>query len=269
MCVADEVIRNIVNSSQIPSGKRRQEILRELRAHVEDVMLAAREAGHGDDEIQRLVLADFGDPDQIARDFAWVYRHERAILRLSAFLVSTLAVASLLSAGILAMQAAVAIGFGRPLLKVIASRHTVIEALDILFTVATYMGFLSLEKLFDRHRFQKAIALITLAFAVAVAGCAAVNVHAPFLIFGFVNGVFFRSIRQLLKRRMARTVIAVAGFALAGLVLFQLRSSGFQYAVALSWLVMGAGYQLMADLSPRVDAVLFDGLQQNQGTLGS
>jgi len=37
-----------------------------------------------------------------------------------------------------------------------------------------------------------------------------------------------------------------------------------QFAVAVncvSWLIMGAGYQLMTDLSARVDAVLFDGLQ--------
>jgi hypothetical protein len=264
MCVADDLIKNIVNSSQIPSGKRRQALLRELRSHVEDFMLGAREAGHSDDEIQRLVLANFGDPSQIARDFAWVYRHERTMLRISVFVLSTLAVSSLLSVTILAMQAGVAIGFGTSVLKVLASRHTVIEALDILSTVAAYVGFISLEKIFDRHHFQKALALLTLTLAAAMAGCAAANVHAPFLVFGFVNGVFFRTIQVFMKSRMARTGIAVACFALVGLVSFQVRSS-VQYAVAVncaSWLVMGAGYQLMAGLAARVDAALLNGLQR-------
>src|ERR1700722_6601930 len=136
MQITDELIRDIVNGSQIPSEKKRQAVMRELRSHLEESVLAAREAGRSDDEIRRLVLAGFGDPDQIAQGFAWVYRHERAMLRIAAFLLSTLAVAGVVAAAILAMQAGVAGGFGSSVLRVIASRHTVIEALDILSTVA-------------------------------------------------------------------------------------------------------------------------------------
>src|SRR5580700_9967595 len=132
MRAADELIENIVNSSKIPSGKRRQDVQRELRSHIEDFMAAAREASRDDDEIERLVLANFGDPGQIARGFAWVYRHKRRMLRIFVFVLSTVVLASSLSAAILAMQAGVAFGFGIPILNVLASRHTVIEALDIL-----------------------------------------------------------------------------------------------------------------------------------------
>ena len=45
MRAAEELIDQIVNSSQIPSGKRRREIQRELRSHIEDFVVAAREAG--------------------------------------------------------------------------------------------------------------------------------------------------------------------------------------------------------------------------------
>src|SRR5579863_391538 len=148
MQVADELIRDIVSASQIPSEKKRQAVLRELRSHLEDSILAAREAGHSDDEIRRLVLAGFGDPGEVARGFAWVYRRERTMLRIAVFLLSTLALASVLSAAILAIQAGIAVGFGAPVLKVIGSRHTVIEALDIISTVAAYVGFISIEKLF-------------------------------------------------------------------------------------------------------------------------
>ena len=265
MGVADELVGKIVNSSQIPSGKRRQEVQRELRSHIEDFMLAACEAGHDDDEIERLVLANFGDPGQIARGFAWVYRHERRMLRIFVFVLSTVVLASSLLAAILAMQAGVAFGFGIPILKVLASRHTVIEALDILWSVAAYLGIISLERLFDGQRFRKATGLLALILAVSIAWCAAVGVHTTFLVFGFVNGVFFRATQVFITRRMARICIVVACFALAGLVSSQLRSPVLQYATAVncaSWLVMGAGYQLMTDLAARVDAALFNGLQR-------
>ena len=265
MFVADELIKNIVNSAQIPSEKRRQDVQRELRSHIEDFIFAAREAGQDDEEIERLVLANFGDPGQIARDFAWVYRHERRMLRIFVFVLSTVVLASLLSATILAMQAGVAFGFGIPILHVLASRHTVLEALDILSSVAAYVGITSLERLFDGQRFQKATGLLTLVLAVSIAWCAAAGLHATFLFFGFVNGVFFRAIQVFITRRVARIGIVVACFAVAGLVLSQLRSPELQYATAMncaSWVVMGAGYQLMTDLAARVDVALSEGLQR-------
>jgi hypothetical protein len=265
MQITDELIRDIVNGSQIPSEKKRQAVMRELRSHLEDSILAAREAGRSDDEIRRMVLAGFGDPDQVAQGFAWVYRHERAMLRVAAFLLSTLAVASMLSAAVLAMQAGVAVGFGSSVLGVIASRHTVIEALDILSTVVAYVGFISIEKLFDGHRFRKALAALTLTFAIAAAGCAAANVPAPFLVFGFVSGVFLRTMQVFMKSSLVRTGVAITCFAAVGLLSLQAHPSVLQYAVArnlTSWLVMGAGYQLMAGLAPRVDEALWNGLQR-------
>ncbi len=58
------------------------------------------------------MLANFGDPGQIAQGFAWVYRHERRRLRAFAYTLSTVLLASCLLAAILAMQAGLAFGFG-------------------------------------------------------------------------------------------------------------------------------------------------------------
>src|SRR5579872_1177419 len=162
MYAAHELIDCIVNSSRIPSEKRRGEIQRELRSHIEDFVVAAHEAGRDQDEIEKLVLANFGDPGQIAQGFAWVYRHERRRLRVFAYTISTVFLAGSLLAAILAMQAGLALGFGIPIMKVVASRHTVIEALDILASVAVYLGVTSLESLFGSHQFQKAVLLLTL-----------------------------------------------------------------------------------------------------------
>src|SRR5215471_10306766 len=118
----------------------------------------ARERGHRDDEIEKMVVASFGNPAQIAGAFAWVYRWERAAAGAGLFLLSSVAVTSLMLGAVLALQAAMAIGFGTPLQNVLASPHTKVEALDIFFTVLTYTGLVALERLFDRNRSVKALA---------------------------------------------------------------------------------------------------------------
>jgi len=265
MRAADELIDRIVNCSRIPSGKRRREIQRELRSHIEDFVVAAREAGHNQNEIEKLVLANFGDPGQIAQGFAWVYRHERRRLRVFAYTLSTVLVASSLLAAILAMQAGLAFGFGKPIMKVLASRHTMIEALDIVASVAAYLGLTSLENLFERRRFQKAAFLLTVILTILMVSCAAAGLHTTFLFYGLVNGVFFRAVQLFVTPMVARVGIVVVCFLLAGLISALLRSPVSEVALAApcaSWLVMGAGYQLMTHLAPRVDAALLSCLQR-------
>ncbi len=265
MRAVEKVIDGIVNSSRVPPGPRRREIQRELRAHIEDFVIAAREAGRNQNEIERLVLAHFGDPGQIARGFAWVYRHERRRLRVLAYTLSTMLLASTLLAAILATQAGLAFGFGAPIMKVLVSRHTVIEGLDILASVGVYLGLTSLESLFETRRFQKAAVLLTAIVSILIVSCAAAGLHANFLIFGLVNGLFFRAVRLLAVSKIARIGIIVVCFPLGGLVLTLLRSPFPQVALwttCVSWLVMGLGYQLMTDLAARVDAALLNGLQR-------
>src|SRR5258708_32863264 len=151
----DELIEKVVSSSQIPSRRRRLEIARDLRAHIEDFVLIARQAGHSEEEIRRLVLANFGDPQEIAQEFARVYRYERAILRVSVFLLSTLVAASFISVAVLALQASMAIGLGVPIPHVFRSRHLTFETLYLLSTATAYVGLISLEKLFDSARLGK------------------------------------------------------------------------------------------------------------------
>jgi len=267
MRATDELIDRIVTSSRIPSGVRRREIQRELRCHIEDFVTAAREAGCGPDEIEKLVLANFGDPGQIAQGFAWVYRHERHRFRVLAYTLSTVFLASSILATVLAMQAGLAFGFGTPIMMVLTSRHTVIEALDILASVAVYLGLTAFENLFECDRFQKATFLLTGILALLIMSCAAAGLRTAFLFYGLVNGVFCRAIQLFVNPTMARLGIVVVCFPLVGLALAMLRSPVSQIAPAAtcaSWLAMGAGYQLMPHLAARVDVVLLDSLQRNQ-----
>ena len=256
----EELIARIVSLSKIPSQRRRQEVVRELRAHLEDSMRAAPQG----DQIDQLALANFGDPDEIAREFASVYKSDWTVRRISVFLLSTLTIATLVSAATLAMQAAVAIGFGVPLEKMFAGRHTAIEILDIASTVACYLGLISMEKLFYRRSLPKAIAVLALMIAIVTAGGATANVHAPFLVFGFATSVFLRAAQTLITNGSARIALITLCFALAGLASFQLRPGMLTRAIAVtcaSWLVMGAGYQLMTKVAARIEAAWLECLQ--------
>ena len=267
MRAAEELIDSIVHSSRIPSGKLRQEIQRELRSHIEDFVIAARESGRDQSEVERLVIANFGDPDQIANGFSWVYRHERRRLRAVAFTLSTVFLASSLFGAILAAQTGVAFGFGIPVMKVLASRHTVIEALDVLASVAAYLGMISLENLFKTQPFRKAAGLLTLIDIILLASCDAGGLHPTFLIFGLVNGIFSRALQLFVTPKLARVGAVAVCFPVAGLVLARLRSPISQVALVatcVSWLAMGIGYQLMAHLAARIDAALLNGLQRIQ-----
>ncbi|HEY3740033.1 MAG TPA: hypothetical protein VGL53_09320 [Bryobacteraceae bacterium] len=266
MSVAEELVDRILNASRVPPG-RRQEIQRELRSHIEDSIIAAREDGCDQTEIEKLVLANFGDAGQIGNGFAWVYRHERRSLRALVFTLSTTVLASALLAAILTVQSCLALCFGTSILSLLGSRHTMIEALDILASVAAYQGLIRFERLFKSHRFQKAALVMMLIDAVLIASCAAAGLHTKVLIFGLVNGLFCRALQSFVTSNAARAGIVVISFPMAGIVLALLRSPDSHLALAAtftSWLAMGIGYQLMTHHAYRVDAALLNGLQRSR-----
>ncbi len=209
---AEELIDYIVNTSQVSSRKRRQDIQRELRAHIEDFVIAAHAAGCDRGEIEKLVLAHFGDPGEIAQGFAWVYRGERRRLEILAYALSTLLLTGFLLAVILTMQTGLALGFGTPIIHVFASRHTLVETFDILASVAAYLGVTSLENVFRSHRFQKAGFLLTLIDSILIVSFAVAGFHITFLLFGLMNGLFSRAVQVFVTRKVARAGIVVVCF---------------------------------------------------------
>jgi len=263
----DELIDRILNSSQIPAAKRRQEIQRELRSHIEDLVTAAQEAGCEQAEIERRALARFGDAEPIARGFAWVYRYQRRKLRALAFTLSTVLLSSGLLAVALATQAGLAFGFGNPIMQALASPHTAIEALDIVASVVAYLGITSLESIFATHRFRNAALVLMVVLGAFIVMCAVTGLHIRFPLFGFVTGIFFRAVKLFVTPTLARVGIVVVCFPLIGLALALLRSPVSPAALATmyaSWLVLGTGYQLMTQLAARVDAALTHGLERMQ-----
>src|SRR5215831_4940616 len=215
MTAAERLIDEIITASRIPFARRRREVLRELQAHVEDFVSAGRQNGRSEAEIERLLVERFGHPQQIARQFAWVYRRERAALHLGAFLISTVLVSLVISAAAIAIQAGIMFGFGSPVLGVFGSRHTAIEVLDILATAAAYVGLISLGRFFGRPLAVLAAVAAGLLVVFAVAG-----IPPQFVLFGFANGALLRGIQTGVRRPVARLGAVLACFGVLSAVFF-------------------------------------------------
>ncbi|HEY2015230.1 MAG TPA: hypothetical protein VGH38_17090 [Bryobacteraceae bacterium] len=250
MKVTERLIDEIMAAAQIPFARRRREVLRELRSHVEDFVNAGRQSGHAEADIERLLMERFGDPRQVARQFAWVYRHERAALYLGAFLISTILVSISISAVAIAMQAAMAFGSGSPMWRVFGSRHTAVEALDILATAAAYVGLISLEKSFGHALAALAVVASGLLVVFGVAG-----IPPQFVLFGFANGALLRTVETAVRGPVARLGAVLASFGLLSAMFFHPSWSALSMSAA-NWLIMGSAYCLMTHVTARVDRAL-------------
>lgn len=250
MTAADRLIDDIMAASRIPFHRCRLEVRRELQAHVDDFITEGRRNGHTEQEIECLLLEQFGDPRQVAAHFSHVYRRERAALHLGAFLLSTLAVSIVIAVAALSIRAGILIGLGAPAASVLASRHTTTAALNVLTSAAACLGFLSLERFFRRPW------LVLAAIAAALASLFAAS-GLPFLyiLFGFANGTLLLAIHRTVRRPALRLAATLASFAALAAVFFHPSSSALTLTAA-SWLVMGAAYHVMTHLATRVDRIL-------------
>jgi hypothetical protein len=250
----DRLIDEIMAAARIPSAKRRRELLRELRAHVEDFANAQRQSGRGDEEIERLLLERFGDPLHIARQFAWVYRRERAALHLGGFLISTVVVSLVISAAAISAQVGIMLGFGAPASAVFRSHHMGAVALDILASVAAYVGLISLGRFCRRP-----LAVLALIAAAMATVFAAAGLPPHFILFGFANGALLRGIQAAVRHPVLRLCAALACLGVLGSIFFHPSSSAV-LATAASWLMMGSAYHLMTHVAGRVDRALLRSL---------
>jgi hypothetical protein len=251
MTRGERLIDEILAASRIPLERRRRDVLRELRAHMEDFVTAARQSGRREEDIERLLVERFGDPRHIARQFAWVYRRERAAVCLGAFLVSTIVVSLVVSIAAIAMQAGMAFGAGAPVLRLFGSRHTAIEALDILATAAAYIGLIFLGRFFGRP-----FAVLAAVAAGLLAVFAATGLPPRFVLFGFANGAMLRTVQVAVHHPAARLGAVLVCVAVLAAVFFHPSLSAFA-AGAASWLIMGSAYYLMTHVAARIDRALF------------
>jgi hypothetical protein len=153
----EDAIARIVAQSGVASASGRRDLERELRAHMEDVREAAREAGCDEQEIERSVMLRFGDPDDVADQFAQTYRAERvarySVHVLVLLIVSFATVATL----ICTVQATAAIARTGSLAGAFPRIRW--ELLGFASLSAGYLSAYFGEKIFERGRWLKTIVL--------------------------------------------------------------------------------------------------------------
>jgi hypothetical protein len=155
----ERLIEEILASSGIVGTRRRGDVARELRAHLEDAIEEARTAGLGEVEIARLIARRFGGPEEIARQFADVYRAERRAIYFIAFFLLVVVALVAVSAFVGAVQVTVAIGMGHSAYWAFPSDHLPWEIAVLSGLTLGYMGLYFTAHLFKRRRLAKAILL--------------------------------------------------------------------------------------------------------------
>ena len=190
MTMKDALVQKILGSSKL-AGFDRSEVGAELASHVEDIIEEARAAGRDDRQIEQLVLSRFGDPDEIARQLARVYRPEWRLVRGAEFVA----------------QALLAVWLGLPASSVLSRGHVRTE---IGFFAGLALGYLALH--FSVRYFQSPIRFKSAVFVAAVfcvIGAVLQAVIPPQgLLLGLGLGCAFllRTVEALFRRKLVRVL---------------------------------------------------------------
>ena len=98
----DRIVTRVILLAKVPGNRRRREVEKELRAHLDDLAEEARSEGCDEQAAARIVRMRFGEPEEVAAAFSSAYAPERLAKRIlqSAVMVivSTVAVAVVIGA---------------------------------------------------------------------------------------------------------------------------------------------------------------------------
>ena len=205
MSTKDTLVGRIVRLLTTSSAQARGEIEGELASHIDDMIEEARAAGCNDREIEELVISRFGDPDEIARQFAGVYSPRLRIVRAAEFLLLAAVSLVLVLAFTGAAQAVVAVSVGLPASAVLTRGHARTE-LGVLAGLA--IGYLALY--FSARFFRSPVRLrsaLLVAVCFGLAGAALQILIPPQgLVFGLGLGgaALLRAVEALFRGKLMR-----------------------------------------------------------------
>jgi hypothetical protein len=153
------------------------------------------------------------------------------------------------------LQASMALSLGVPVARVFGGHHLKMETLYLFFTVAAYVGLLSLEQIFDRGRFPKALAVLALVFT----ALAMVDISAECLAGALASGALLRALQLFVKNGAWRIGIATGSFGILGLASAARQWPNIHSEAIVQitvWLSIGVCGHLMTVFSRRVDQAL-------------
>ncbi|MEW6737957.1 MAG: permease prefix domain 1-containing protein [Acidobacteriota bacterium] len=170
MSTEEKLIEKILASSGIVSARRRREVARELRAHLEDAIEEARAAGHNEAEIEELVLLRFGEPQEVAEQFADVYCAERFMAYFIYCFLLVVGSLVVVSAFVGTVQISLAVGMGYGAAWAFPRGHLVWEIALLTGLTLGYLSLYFVERLFNRLRLVKAFLLMVPIFTLVSVG---------------------------------------------------------------------------------------------------
>jgi hypothetical protein len=156
----DRILFRVILLANLPGNKRRREVAKELRAHMDDLAEEARSLGYDGDAAARLVRMRFGEPEEVAAAFASVYRPERlarCVLQ-SAILVSVSTMAVVIVVG--AVQSIAAICTAASIVSTLRDIHR--EVFGFAAITAGYCSLYAGERLFPTSLAKTVLPSITL-----------------------------------------------------------------------------------------------------------
>jgi uncharacterized protein (UPF0335 family) len=207
----DHIVSRVILRAKLPGKKRRCEVDKELRAHLDDLTEDVRSQGYDGEAAARIVRMRFGEPQEIAAAFASVYAPDRwagrvlqaAIL----FAASTVVVAVVLSA----VQSVAAVCTAASLVS--TWRNLYQEVVGFVMITAGYCTLYAGERLFPRSLTRAALPSVTLGLSLAAMFAWLIPQHAALPIVAFACAASAR-----LLQRFEMPFIWLAGTALPLLV---------------------------------------------------
>jgi uncharacterized protein (UPF0335 family) len=225
----DRIVSRVILLAKLPGNKRRREVEKELRAHLDDLAEEARSQGYDDEATARIVRMRFGEPEEVAAAFASVYATERLANRIfqASILVTVSTVAVVVVTGI--VQSIAAIFTATSVISTLRGLHY--ELAGFCAIVAGYCSLYAGERLFPTSLARALLPSVSLGLGLAAVLGWLIPQHAALPLAAFACAASGR-----LLQRIEIRLIWLAGTALPLLIawtLFGPLIAGWQFP----WLV--------------------------------
>jgi hypothetical protein len=192
---SDHIVSRVIVLAKLPGNKRRCEVTKELRAHLDDLAEEMRSQGYDDEATARIVKMRFGDPQDVASAFASVYAPERwarHILQATIlFAASIIAVVAVISA----VQSIAAMCTAESILSTFRDIHR--EAFGFAAIAAGYCSLYAGERLFSTSRVRALLPSVTLGLGFAAAFAWLIPQHAALPLVAFACAASGRLLQRV------------------------------------------------------------------------
>jgi uncharacterized protein (UPF0335 family) len=249
----DRIVSRVILLAKLPGNKRRCELEKELRAHLDDLAEEARSQGYDDEATARIVTMRFGEPEEVAAAFASVYAPERLAKRTlqSAILVTVSTVTVVVVIG--TVQSIAAICTASSIVSTLRDMHY--ELFGFGAIAAGYCSMYAGERLFPTSLARALLPSITVGLWLAALFGWLIPQHAALPLAAFTCAASGR-----LLQRVQMPFVWFAGTALPLLIawaLFGPLISGWQFPW-LVWLGLTISCKALREIVRRFERLFIE-----------